>query len=222
MALLLCFSHLAFISSAQDNNTKRKISIGAFVSPEYSWLRTQSIFNKLIEPAIGITAGFAGKINLGEKWFLSLGVQYSAKAYKTPEILFDNPLNDPLIPAGIVYKYKDHYIAVPLLVEYSPHQHKISPFVSAGISSNFFMLESGRSIQKFDDGSTKNSSQSYRPDIAPVNFQGQLGVGINIEMQNANLQVYPVGRISVTGADAFDSNARFLSVGLGVGYFIKL
>ena len=212
MFLAVFVSH--FSGSSQTGFNAKKFSLGILFSPDfdYRYLHIENdefnmvqLRNDLETARLGFSAGIVVHYQIKKRLALESGIRLFDKGYKyemNNKGLVDMDGNlytdDPAIPEEL--KSEDHfyYLGIPVKLNYYFLQRKISLFVSAGVSTDFFLSGKTKRIMKFEDR-TEIQKYDQDGDFNNVNFTGLAGLGLEINvLQKLKLRVEPTFRYSFT------------------------
>jgi hypothetical protein len=237
---LLCTAAVlsVLLLHAQEETTTKKWRFGLFASPDLSFRSlagntgingqiadTRNGYEKI---KLGFTAGAEAIYRLSDRISFTGGVQFSVKGDKTDVLTLTYSV-DPRtgfasVPAGepntVQLIYNSRYIDLPLRVDYYFSRKKISPFITAGVSTNIFLNERIVAVKGYEDGSKKRTATTAQNGYHRVNPQVQLGGGIDMELKTGMLRMLPLARMSVLPVNSGSVNGYFYSVGLGINYFL--
>lgn len=212
---------------------------GGFISPDLSWSiipRTNGgypvikSYNPSYDlPKFSVTVGLEGMYQINRHLALTLGVQYSGKGGKTDEILYESS-GIAGEPVSMYYVYDYRYIDIPLRLDVYLNRRKVSPFITAGISTNIFINQRTNVFAIDANDNALESSSSTGSGFAAVCPQLQAGAGLDIALNRSRLRVFPVYRLSLGDTPLSDTyaystgtvNGKLYSIGLGISYFIRL
>ncbi|MGL5889994.1 MAG: outer membrane beta-barrel protein, partial [Bacteroidia bacterium] len=177
---------------------------------------------------LGFTAGGEVLYRHSEKWSFTGGVQFSVKGDKTDVFTLNFAVDPrqgfiappPGEPTTAQLIYNSRYIDLPIRVNYYFSRKKISPFITAGVSTNFFINERIVVVKGYADGNEVRSGNVAQNGYHRVNPQIQLGGGIDVQMKTGILRVLPIARFSVLPVNKGSVDGYFYSVGLGVSYYL--
>lgn len=221
---ILSLALLTQYSFAQDEIRAKKISFGIFASPDASF-RNLAV-NKIVKPSL--TAGGEVIYQIRQRFSITAGIQYSVKGEKTATIQFYDI--DPVLgfvppapgePTSGYYVYNTRYIDIPLRADYYFSRKKITPFITAGVSTNIFINERVIAHQNYADGSSKKNSATADNGYHNVNPQFQLGLGVDFEFAQSRMRILPLLRMSVMPVNQDPVDAYFHSFGLGLSYYLS-
>jgi hypothetical protein len=221
--------------SAPDKN----FSVGILLSPDYSYrhlylgndeFNLVQMRNETESPRLGFTTGVVARYRLKKRWIVESGIQFSDKGNKyefddfvsLDDLISPGHIEDPLIPEKITEKYHYSYWGIPAKLNYYFFQKKINMFVSAGVSTDFFLSGKRNSVIKFRDRTEKETSEMDE-DFNKVSFSGLAGFGMETRISNLlQLQVAPVFRYSFTPLVDAPLKEHPWSFGLNVSVFTNL
>lgn len=212
---------------------------GGFISPDLSYSIIPRSNSGL--PAIknyqsdydiakfSVTVGLEGMYQINQNLALTLGVQYSGKGGKTKEIEY-GPSAIESDPVSMYYVYDYRYIDVPLRLDVYFTRRKVSPFITAGVSTNFFINQRTNvfGIDKNDHAMEMSSSSTAG--FSAVTPQLQAGAGIDIALKYSRIRIFPIYRLALTDTKLSDTyaystgtvNGKLYSIGLGINCFFRL
>lgn len=211
---------------------------GGFISPDlsYSIIPRENSGMPAIRnyqsnydiPKFSVTVGLEGMYQINENLAVTLGVQYSGKGGKTKEIEY-GPSAVDTDPVSMYYVYDYRYIDVPLRLDLYFTRRKVSPFITAGVSTNFFINQRTHvfGIDKYDEA--VEMSGSTTSGFSAVTPQLQVGAGIDIALKYSRIRIFPIYRLALTDTKVSESytystgtvNAKLYSVGLGINCFFR-
>ncbi len=162
---LLLFLVCLFLQSGktQENNNSIDLVFGVDFSNRNLKLieegnsRSMSIIDLregLERPSINFgRIGFNFNQLVSKQFILKTGLRYAKIGYETKEIMpiginqwtTDNTLQQKWIR----FKYQYHFLELPLMLRYKIGSKKLSPFIEAGISANYFIGTNTKSIDEF-------------------------------------------------------------------------
>lgn len=211
---------------------------GGFISPDLSYSIIPRNNNGV--PAIknyqsdydiskfSVTVGLEGMYQINQNLALTLGVQYSGKGGKTKEIEYGPSMIDS-DPVSMYYVYDYRYIDVPLRLDVYFTRRKVSPFITAGVSTNFFINQRTNifGIDKYDNAIELSSSSTSG--FSAVTPQLQVGAGIDIALKYSRIRIFPIYRLALTDTKLSETyaystgtvNGKLYSIGLGVNCFFR-
>jgi hypothetical protein len=211
---------------------------GGFISPDLSYSTIPRANSGM--PAIknyqsnydvskfSVTVGLEGMYQINQHLALTLGVQYSGKGGKTTEIEY-GPSPVAGDPVSMYYVYDYRYIDVPLRLDFYFTRRKVSPFITAGVSTNFFVNQRTNvfGIDKNDEAIEYSSSSTSG--FSAVTPQLQVGAGIDIALKNSRIRIFPIYRLAITDTKLRETyaystatvNGKLYSFGLGINCFFR-
>lgn len=179
-------------------------------------------------PKFSVTVGLEGMYQINQHLALTLGVQYSGKGGKTKEIEYNASAIES-DPVSMYYVYDYRYIDVPLRLDVYFTRRKVSPFITAGVSTNFFINQqtSVFGIDKNDNEMELSSSSTSG--FSSVTPQVQLGAGIDIALKYSRIRIFPIYRLALTDTKLSETyaystgtvNGKLYSIGLGINCFFR-
>lgn len=219
-------------SQTQEPNPK-KFSFGVNFSPDYSYRSLHSnnpdndfVMNQLNDwevPAFGFTTGLSVRYLANEKFEFESGIQFSDKTYNfdvnnddyiTPNDGLNQP-DDPAIPDRSVTRNHFYYLGVPVKLNYYFLQKRIRMYVSAGVSTDFFLDDKSKSFMKFSDGTEIRETFENDYDYNKISLTGLAGFGAETKLsQRFGIRVEPVFRYSFTPLVAAPMKGYLYSAGL--------
>lgn len=236
--LLASLNSYAQEGSSNSSNFKR-VQIGVNISPDicYRFLKNtnQSKMANFIKShrddteiiKIGYTAGLNICFNLQSMIGIEAGIQYSNKGYQTKfqeqewvtsNGVFD-PSLDPALPNKFKYIYNDHYIDIPIKVNFTFGKKKVRLFTSAGIITNVFIKETQRNIYK-SGGQTNENTQTSNINYNRFNISPMISVGIDYKFnERMNLRVEPTFRYGILKIVNAPVGGYLYNAGLNVSYY---
>jgi hypothetical protein len=211
---------------------------GGFISPDLSWssIPRQNTGSPVIKNyssnydllKFSVTVGLEGMYQINQHLALTLGLQYSGKGGKTDEILYEST-GVTGEPVSMYYVYDYRYIDIPLRLDVYLNRRKVSPFITAGISTNIFINQRTNVFAIDANDKAMESSSSNTSGFAAVCPQLQAGIGLDIALNRSRLRVFPIYRLNLSdtplsGTYAYSTgtvNGKLYSMGLGISYFIR-
>ena len=211
---------------------------GGFISPDLSYSRIPRDNNAV--PAIknyqpdydvskfSVTVGLEGMYQINQHLALTLGVQYSGKGGKTKEIEYGpSPVESD--PVSMYYVYDYRYIDVPLRLDVYLSRRKVAPFITAGLSTNFFINQQTSVFGIDKNDNEMEMSFSSTSGFSAVTPQLQLGAGIDIALNYSRIRIFPIYRLALTDTKLSQTyaystgtvNGKLYSIGLGINCFFR-
>lgn len=215
-----------------------KFYVGGFLSPDLSYSiiprdNTGSPAIRNFQPAydvpkFSVTVGLEGLYQINSHLALSLGVQYSGKGGRTKEIEY-TPVTDA-DPVSMYYVYDYRYVDVPLRLDVYFTRRKVTPFLTTGVSSCFFINQrtSAFGINRNDE--ELEVSSSSKAGFSAVVPQVQAGAGVDIALRYTRLRIFPIYRLNLMPVRLQETylysnkavDASLYSFGLGIHCFFGL
>lgn len=228
------FVLLSFSVKSQTQEPKpKKFSFGVNFSPDYSYRSLHSnnpdhdfAINQLNDwevPAFGFTTGLSVRYLANEKFEFESGIQFSDKTYnfdvnKDDYVSPNDGLNqpdDPAIPDRSVTRNHFYYLGVPIKLNYYFIQKRIRMYLSAGVSTDFFLDDKSKSFMKFSDGTEIRETFENDYDYNKISLTGLAGFGAETKLsQRFGIRVEPVFRYSFTPLVAAPMKGYLYSAGL--------
>ena len=228
------FVLLSFSVKSQTQEPKpKKFSFGVNFSPDYSYRSLHSnnpdhdfAINQLNDwevPAFGFTTGLSVRYLANEKFEFESGIQFSDKTYnfdvnKDDYVSPNDGLNqpdDPAIPDRSVTRNHFYYLGVPIKLNYYFIQKRIRMYLSAGVSTDFFLDDKSKSFMKFSDGTEIRETFENDYDYNKISLTGLAGFGAETKFsQRFGIRVEPVFRYSFTPLVAAPMKGYLYSAGL--------
>lgn len=228
------FVLLSFSVKSQTQEPKpKKFSFGVNFSPDYSYRSLHSnnpdndfVMNQLNDwevPAFGFTTGLSVRYLANEKFEFESGIQFSDKTYnfdvnKDDYVSPNDGLNqpdDPAIPDRSVTRNHFYYLGVPIKLNYYFIQKRIRMYLSAGVSTDFFLDDKSKSFMKFSDGTEIRETFENDYDYNKISLTGLAGFGAETKLsQRFGIRVEPVFRYSFTPLVAAPMKGYLYSAGL--------
>lgn len=211
---------------------------GGFISPDLSYSdipRTNSHVPPIENyesnydiSKFSVTVGVEGMYQVNQHLSLTLGVQYSGKGGRTKEIEYAAVTSTD--PVSMYYVYDYRYIDVPLRLDVYLTRGKVSPFVTAGVSTNIFINQRTSVFGIDQNDEAMESSSSSTAGFSPVTPQLQVGAGIDIALRYSRIRIFPVYRLALTDTKLRETylysnetvNGKLYSFGLGINCFFGL
>ena len=237
--LLLMIFMLQASGQTTGSAPDKKFSVGILLSPDYSYRHLHlgndefnlvQMRNETESPQLGFTAGVVARYQLKKRLVMESGIQFSDKGNKyefddfvsLDDLISPGHIEDPLIPEKITENYHYSYWGIPAKLNYYFSRKKVNMFVSAGVSTDFFLSGKRNSVIKFRDTTEKETSEMDE-DFNKVSFSGLAGFGMESRISNLlQLQVAPVFRYSFTPLVAAPLKEHPWSFGLNVSVFTNL
>ena len=194
-ALILLLLTSLNVTSQTEKPEIRKFSVGVNFSPDYSYRRLHSdnpdydfLINQLNDwevPAFGFTTGLSARYLVNKKIELESGLQFSDKTYKFDinKDDFEIPDNglyqpdDPAIPERQITNYHFYYLGVPLKLNYYFLQKRIRMYLTAGVSTDFFLDTQGKTTSIYSDRTETIEHNDIGGDYNIINLTGLAGFG---------------------------------------------
>ena len=238
--LLLMIFMLQASGQTTGSAPDKKFSVGILLSPDYSYRHLHlendefnlvQMRNETESPRLGFTAGVVARYQLKKRLVMESGIQFSDRGNKfdfdddfvsSDDLIWPGHNEDPLIPEKITENYHYSYWGIPAKLNYYFSRKKVNMFVSAGVSTDFFLSGKRNSVIKFRDTTEKETSEMDE-DFNKVSFSGLAGFGMESRISNLlQLQVAPVFRYSFTPLVAAPLKEHPWSFGLNVSVFTNL
>ena len=212
-----------------DKTEKQSTStwwIGAFYSPDYTYQnfllasdnsnakKSGALYVNAAHPKYSYSTGLQAGFWINEKWSFQTGLLYSDKGEKTDYKLVDTlisnanvtaSINDPVfnsVDKNYTVNYKYEYFDMPLLIKYQRRKSKcskLSYFVSAGLSANFFFR-----YQVVTESIAKGSKQTTTENPAlfkSINYSTIASIGIEYSFsKKISMNLEPTFRHAFTSA----------------------
>ena len=179
---LFAFAPFALLAQEKNSNTE-SITLGVSFSPDYSYRDLQhdgtemmknavALNNEWESPKLGYTSGISIKFPLISKLSFETGIYFADKGEKlvidASQVTFGD-LIDPRY--GFVYETSEvfatstsnrkyMYLDIPMKLEYLLIDKKISISITGGPSLNTLVKYNQKTKTRYQDGSTKVSSNS--------------------------------------------------------------
>jgi hypothetical protein len=211
---------------------------GGFISPDlsYSTITRENTGMPAIKnyqsnydiPKFSVTVGLEGMYQINQHLALTLGVQYSGKGGKTTEIEYgSSPVASD--PVSMYYVYDYRYIDVPLRLDVYFTRGKVSPFITAGVSTNFFINQRTNVFGIDENNGDVEFSSSSTSGFSAVTPQLQVGAGIDIALKHSRIRIFPIYRFALTDTKLGETyaystatvNGKLYSIGLGINCFFR-
>lgn len=211
---------------------------GGFISPDisYSRIERQNTGTRTIKnyqpnydlSKFSVTVGLEGMYQINHHLALTLGVQYSGKGGKTKEIEYDpSPIASD--PVSMYYVYDYRYIDVPIRFDVYFTRRKVAPFITAGVSTNFFINQRTEVFGIDENDEAMQLSSSSVSGFSSVTPQLQVGAGIDIALKYSRIRIFPIYRIALSDTKLRETyvystataNGRLYSIGLGINCFFR-
>lgn len=211
---------------------------GGFISPDLSYStipRSNSGLPAIKNyqshydiPKFSVTVGLEGMYQINQNLALTLGIQYSGKGGKTKEIGYGpSPVESD--PVSMYYVYDYRYIDVPLRLDVYLNRRKVAPFITAGVSTNFFINQQTSVFGIDKNDNEMEMSFSSTSGFSAVTPQLQLGAGIDIALKYSRIRIFPIYRLALTDTKLSETyaystgtvNGKLYSIGLGINCFFR-
>ena len=236
--VLLLF--IAFNVKSQTEKSKiRKFSFSVNFSPDYSYRRLHSnnpdhdfLINQLNdweEPAFGYTTGLSVRYLMNKKFEHESGLQYSDKTFKLSVTKddFEIPdnglyqLDDPAIPERLTTNYHYYFLGVPLKLNYYFLQKRIRLYLTAGVSTDFFLDTRSKTTSIYKDRTETIEHNGNGGDYNKINLTGLAGFGTETTLfQKIGIRVEPIFRYSFIQINDFMGKENLYSAGLNVVLYL--
>ncbi len=234
--LFLILLPFSLVGQETDSTKIRKIEIGITYSPDYCYrsLKPDAI-NKWITdirdtleiPKLGYTTGLNATFYINKKITLETGILFSDKGEKTKKYVINGSTssiqtdNNQATKNKFIYHYL--YFDIPAKVNYYILTKKLKLFLSAGVSTNIFLLQKTTSVLEYNDGHSEKNNSVIHSGFSRINLAVIGGFGINYNLTNRfNFRLEPVYRRSLTSIIKAPVKDYLYSAGLNVGIFYKL
>ena len=204
-----------------DSLKLKKHHIGISFSPDYSFrilksdANTTFIKNTLdtLEVAkLGYTTGLNYTYSFSKKISIATGFLLSNKGEKTKKTFSS-------VPAKFNYNNQYYYIDIPIKANYYLIHKKVKLFVTAGLSTNVFLVQKTSQITGYTNDDVKNNFYN-KTDISAINFVMLAGFGIDCPLYKSwSFKLEPLYRRSVTPTTNTAVKKYLYSVGLNVGFY---
>lgn len=238
--LILCVFLSFSVKSQTEEPKPKKFSFGVNFSPDYSYRSLHSnnpdydfAMNQLNDwevPAFGFTTGLSVRYLANKKFEFESGIQFSDKTYNfdvnkddfvTPNDGLNQP-DDPAIPERSVTQNHYYYLGVPIKLNYYFLQKRIRMYVSAGVSTDFFLDDKSKSFMKFSDGTEIHENFENDYDYNKISLTGLAGFGAETKLSHRfGIRVEPVFRYSFTPLVAAPMKGYLYSAGLNFVLFYQ-
>ena len=232
LILFFMLMPMAIYCQNTDSPNKSKFSIGITFSPDYCYriLKSNDSDSKTIEyrdsievPKFGFTTGFAFLYNVNNRFNIEAGLLFSDKGEKSKIDLGPNLLSDPSQPIKVSATNSYQYLDIPIKANYSIIDKRLRLFISAGISTNVFLIGKETFIAEYEDGSTKKRSHDFSVDFSKINFAALVGLGLDYDLTNkVRIRIEPIYRRSINSIIDAPIKGYLYSVGLNAGVFVNI
>lgn len=254
LLIVLLFIGIGFQNYAQDTipdkpddsyniyRESNRFHFGGFASPDLSY----SIIprNTMHEPSIknysqhydinkfSVTVGLEGLYQINELLSISIGFQYSDKGGRTDEIEY-YPTVITTDPVSAYYVYDYRYIDIPLRLDFYITRRKVSPFITAGVSTNILVFQKTSCYSTDINEQETANSITGTSGFSRGNPQFQVGAGIDIALNYSRLRIFPIYRMTIADANlgstysyqgqtAPSVKGKLYSIGLGINYLFRI
>lgn len=206
-----CFFFLvSTFNFAQDSLLHNKNKIGLSISPDYCYrklISDESVQwiadhrDSLEVPKFSYTAGFSYAYEISKNLDLEFGLFFSNKGQRTktyqPTWVPPQTINDPLIPQFIQTNIGYLYIDAPVRLLYYLTDSKMKFFLSAGISTNFFLIEISKSEYVYSNGEMMTTKSVSNNGFSRINLAYCIGTGIHYTLsEKIDVRIEPIFRQS--------------------------
>lgn len=205
LASVLLFCTISLNIYSQDNTSK--FSFGLSFNPHLSD-RTHFKLSPTYEDSryfndqfkLGWTAGVFFRIQMGSKFSLESGMNYSNKGFASHDrSIFGDSINALIMavhgkyPKEISYKSNHYYIDIPLTLNYKIYEgHYFSYYTRLGFMTDFYIALAGFQEVNYNDGSQKTNYEYYSYKKLQEDFGGHtrfnlsaiLAVGMEYDINN--------------------------------------
>lgn len=182
---------------------------------------------------LGYTTGINMIFNLNKNIGIGAGIQYSNKGYQIkledlsfgsmidPRRGFTNPSGAAITSAKFIYN--DHYIDIPLKVNFSFGKKKIRFVTSVGVATNIFIRETNTSVLKYSDGTKDRDTQQTSYAYNKVNLSPFVSAGIDWKFNDrTNLKIEPTVRYGALKIIDAPVTGYLWNAGLNISYYFGL
>lgn len=229
--ILMIFS-LTLPAQKQDTLRPRKFSWGLTFSPDFcyrilkyrssaQWIEDRR--NAAEQPKLGFTFGINMNRLINERINIDAGFLFSDKGEKTRWMdLTWMEGGDFPVKSRTIFHYQ--YLDIPLKINYCVLRKKIRLFISAGISSNFFIRQRTVLEMEYEGGRRTKSINNEQEVYSDVNFAFIFGFGISYDLtKRITIKLEPVYRQSICPVLVNMPDKEYLySAGLTMSIYLRL
>lgn len=229
--LFILLSLSAFAKDSTSVEFKR-FAIGIHGSPDYCYRKLKAI-NPNIQsiiayreetefPAFGYTAGADLSFFIKKQFAISLGVNFSQKAYQTE--LYTMVDNNGIALGKVKFRYTYNYIEIPVKANFILGKKKIRFIASAGVSSAFLLYQQTISKYEYIAGGLKETKKGQPNYIYnPFNLFLNGSIGIDCQLgKKMGLRIEPTYNYGLLQTIDASITEKLWSAGLNIGCYIKL
>jgi hypothetical protein len=225
--LLILITYVVFGQTSELES--KKIVVGLTFSPDYCYrtLKSNPSEQWLIDeqnsyqiPKFGFTTGLNAILKFNQSIALEFGIQFSDKGMQTKNIKVEQADPDQSIPESFHNEWHYYYIDLPVKANYFILKRNLKLFVSAGISTNIFLVQK-RVKNEFNPD--KTSTYFMSEGFNRLNIVVLLGTGIDYYItEKLNLRFEPIFRYSLTPLNNETIKDYQYSIGANFGLYYKL
>ena len=219
ITIISLFFYLMLSSQTPDSLKTKKHSVGVSFSPDYCFRKLTSNpssewikdgLDTLEVGKIGYTTGLNYTFRLSKRIGISTGVLLSNKGEKTKKTFSSQP-------SIFNYNNQYYYLDIPLTVKYNIINKTLKLFVSAGISSNIFLVKKTTQITGYTNDDVKINYYD-KDGLSKVNLAILAGFGIEYPITKKwDLKIEPIFRRSITPIANTPVKKYLYSIGINIG-----
>lgn len=166
---------------------------------------------------------------MNKKFEHESGLQYSDKTFKLSVTKddFEIPdnglyqLDDPAIPERLTTNYHYYFLGVPLKLNYYFLQKRIRLYLTAGVSTDFFLDTRSKTTSIYKDRTETIEHNGNGGDYNKINLTGLAGFGTETTLfQKIGIRVEPIFRYSFIQINDFMGKENLYSAGLNVVLYL--
>lgn len=233
--ILSFFAFLPLVLFCQDtlNSADKKFFMGFTFSPDYCYRTLDAdassqgigeIRDGMEIPKFGFTSGLILSSDFYKRFTFETGLLFSNKGEKTNRIDFIYSTPDQAAPVRGSFTYNYYYLDIPLNVNYyifrSP---KHGFFLSSALVTNIFLTQSIVTHLEYSDGHKEKSSSPTREGLSAISLSYNGGFGYHYWVsEKSSLKIRPIYRRSITSIISAPVKGYLNSIGLDMGFFLKL
>lgn len=234
LKIALLFLIFCFSATAKDSTTVefKRFALGIHGSPDYCFRKLKAI-NPNIQPiiayreetefpAFGYTAGAELSFFIKKQFAISLGANFSQKAYQTE--LYTMVDNNGMPLGKVKFRYTYNYIEIPFKANFILGKKKIHFIASAGVSSAFLLYQQTISKYEYIAGDLKETKKGQPNYIYnPFNLFLNGSIGIDCQLgKKMGLKIEPTYNYGLLQTIDASITEKLWSAGLNIGCYIKL
>jgi len=216
--LLILILFLPIILKGQDTSSikQKRIFLNVNLSPDYcyryitkndnsitneKWEEVKNLLDSLYKPIFGYSTGLNVYYQIGKRFSLETGFQFSRKGYKTIPIL---TIYDFKYDAEIATNYTYFtYFDFPLRANFSFGKNKLQFITSAGVLFNYLYQVRDKTIPETSTEKFQAQAHVSKYPYTKTNISPTISLGLKYNInKRMNLRVEPTFRYSLFNIDS--------------------